>query len=166
MNIPGVVMTQLERLEDGRGRFSEVARLQDVPVTMAQVSHSHSLAGVLRGLHFHRRQADLWYLARGSAQVALVDLRSRGSDPEVETMILDAGTPITLYIPSGVAHGYLALTEIDMLYLTSQTWDPEDEQGLAWDDPTLAIAWERPTPILSERDRNNPRFSWQDIPEF
>ena len=166
MSIPGVIVAELSRHEDERGYFSEVARLGDLPTEMLQASHSHSKEGVLRGLHFHRAQADLWYLARGSAQIALVDLRARGSAPQVDTLVADATNPTTVFIPPGVAHGYLALTDIDMLYLTSKTWDPDDEQGLAWDDPTFAIEWRSQEPRLSDRDRSNPAFAWHDIPRF
>lgn len=166
MSIPGVIVTELSRYEDERGYFSEVARLAELPSEMLQASHSHSKKGVLRGLHFHRLQTDLWYLAQGSAQIALVDLRVHGSEPQVETWITDAASPTTVLIPPGVAHGYLALTDIDMLYLTSRTWDPDDEQGLAWNDPVFAIEWRSKDPLLSDRDRSNPGFAWHDIPRF
>lgn len=164
--IPGVVRTQLERFTDERGFLSEVARTAALPVPVAQTSHSHSREGVLRGLHFHRQQSDVWYLSRGRAQVALVDLRVRTGAPDVQTLVLDAEDPETLLIPPGVAHGYVALTDIDMFYLTSAEWDPADEQGLWWSDPTFAIKWAITDPLLSERDRSNPPFAWHDIPEF
>lgn len=166
MTIPGVIITKLARFEDSRGHFSEVARTADIPVPPKQASHSHSKKGVLRGLHFHRAQSDLWYLARGKAQIALVDLREHGSQPEVHTWTADSSEPTTIFVPPGVAHGYLALTDIDMLYWTSHFYDPSDEQGVAWNDPALAIPWEIAEPLLSERDRNNPALTWQDIPRF
>ncbi len=164
--IPGVIVTRLTGHRDDRGTFAEIVRAPDLPVGLVQASHSRSKAGVLRGLHFHRVQADLWYLVRGRAQIALADLRQGDRAPAVMTFTLDADAPTTVFIPSGVAHGYLALTDIDMLYWTSELWDPSDEHGLAWDDATLRIPWERSDPILSERDRNNPALVWDEIPEF
>jgi len=66
-----------------------------------------------------------------------------------------------------VAHGYLALTEIDLIYWVTSEYDPSDENGVAWDDPTLAVPWqlERP-PVLSDRDAVNPTFQWELIPSF
>lgn len=153
-HIDGVVVTPVERHEDGRGFFSEIARFGDY----RQANHSHSRRGVLRGLHYHLGQADLWYVVRGTAQVALVDLRGEGSPPLVETLTVGEPSPCTIYVPPRVAHGFLALTDVDLVYLVTREYDASDEHGLAWDDPALAIPWALPDPILSDRDRNNPRL--------
>lgn len=154
-SIPGVVVAPVQVLPDDRGSFAEIARSSAYPEDFVQLNQSRSTKGVLRGLHFHRKQADLWYLARGRAQVALVDLREGVN--RVETLILSESEPKTLYIPPGVAHGYLALTDIDLFYLVSREYDAGDEYGVAWDDPALAIPWELSNPVLSDRDRSNPR---------
>lgn len=150
--IEGVVVTPVERHEDERGFFSEIARFGDY----RQANHSHSRRGVLRGLHYHLTQADLWYVVRGTAQVALADLR--GDEPVVETLTVGESSPCTIYIPPRVAHGFLALTDVDLVYLVTAEYDASDEHGVAWDDPSLAIPWEVEDPILSERDRSNPRL--------
>lgn len=150
--IEGVVVTPVARNEDRRGFFTEIARFTGY----RQANHSYSRSGVLRGLHYHERQADLWYVVRGIAQVALVDLR--GSKPTVETLTAGDDGPCTIYVPPRVAHGFLALTDVDLVYLVTDEYDGADEHGLAWDDPALAIPWALPDPILSDRDRNNPRL--------
>ncbi|HEX2296819.1 MAG TPA: dTDP-4-dehydrorhamnose 3,5-epimerase family protein [Actinomycetota bacterium] len=150
--IDGVVVTPLERHDDERGFFSEIARFAGY----RQANHSRSRRGVLRGLHYHLEQADLWYVVRGSAQVALVDLR--GDEPLVETITVDEDAPCTIYVPPRVAHGFLALTDVDLVYLVTHEYDASDEHGVAWDDPALAIPWALPDPVLSERDRSNPRL--------
>lgn len=150
--IDGVVVTPVARHEDPRGFFSEIARFDGY----RQANHSHSRRGVLRGLHYHLNQADLWYVLRGTAQVALADLR--GDDPVVDTLTVGESSSCTIYIPPRVAHGFLALTDVDLVYLVSQEYDASDEHGVAWDDPVLAIPWALPDPILSERDRANPRL--------
>jgi dTDP-4-dehydrorhamnose 3,5-epimerase len=150
--IDGVVVTPVERHEDERGFFAEIARFGDY----RQANHSHSRRGVLRGLHYHLNQADLWYVARGIVQVALVDLRHGSSKPPVETLTIGDSSPCTVYIPPRVAHGFLAVTDVDLVYLVTHEYDASDEHGVAWDDPTLAIPWALPDPVLSERDRNNP----------
>jgi dTDP-4-dehydrorhamnose 3,5-epimerase len=165
--IDGVRIWRPQVHADPRGRFVEVFRSSALPEAMAQSNHSRSAAGALRGLHYHRRQADLWYVARGRARVALADLRRRVPAPVTHTFVLDGDTPTAVYIPSGVAHGYLALTEIDLIYWVTREYDPADEQGVAWDDPALAIDWQLDVaPLLSERDAQNPPLQWDLIPAF
>ena len=101
--IPGVLIESPQVHADGRGRFSELYRAAAMPHAFAQSNHSRSAPGVLRGLHYHRRQDDLWYVVRGRAQVALADLRVPGPDLVVETHVLDGEQPATIYIPRGVA---------------------------------------------------------------
>lgn len=154
--IPGVSIENLSRIPDSRGFFSEVARSSSFETTFVQMNHSHSRVGVLRGLHYHRKQADLWYVMNGEAQIVLADLRDRHVRPAVQTFTSSGDDPCTIYIPPGVAHGYLALTDVDVLYWVTDYYDSTDEYGVAWNDPSLAIAWAVDDPVLSERDRANP----------
>lgn len=165
VDIPGVIERSLEAHTDDRGRFVEIVRNREWPAVFVQSNHSSSRAGVLRGIHWHRSQSDLWYLVRGTLQVALVDLRDRG-DPVTTTWTWSAESPSALFIPPGVAHGFLALTDVDLIYWVSAEYDASDEFGLAWDDPALGIDWQMSDPVLSERDRTNQRLSWAEIPEF
>ena len=165
--IDGVRIWRPQVHGDDRGRFVEVFRAAALPEPMAQSNHSRSAPGVLRGLHYHRNQADLWYLVAGRAQVGLADLRAGEGVPVTHSFVLDGGTPTAVYVPPGVAHGYLALTEIDLIYWVTREYDPDDENGVAWDDPTLAIAWQLDgPPVVSERDARNPRLQWDLIPAF
>ena len=181
--LPGVRYGTLTRHGDSRGAFRELWRLSsfatldpidtgpttDVaagsPPRFVQANLSDSAPGVLRGLHLHRRQLDYWVVSAGRAFVALVDVRpmlAGGRAPVVETRVLDADGWVV--IPAGVAHGFLALESLAMLYLVTNEFDGSDELGFAWDDPAAAVPWPPasalPTsdgrPILSERDRTNP----------
>jgi dTDP-4-dehydrorhamnose 3,5-epimerase len=165
--IEGVRIWRPQVHGDDRGRFVEVFRAAALPEPMAQSNHSRSARGVLRGLHYHRNQADLWYLVAGRAQVGLADLRAGEGVPVTHSFVLDGDTPTAVYVPPGVAHGYLALTEIDLIYWVTREYDPDDENGVAWDDPTLAIDWQLDgQPVVSERDSRNPRLQWDLIPAF
>ena len=165
--IDGVRIWRPQVHGDSRGRFVEVFRAAALPEPMAQSNHSRSAKGVLRGLHYHRHQADLWYLVAGRAQVGLADLRAGSGVPVTDSFVLDGDTPTAVYVPSGVAHGYLALTEIDLIYWVTREYDPDDENGVAWDDPTLAIDWRLDgRPVVSERDSRNPGLQWDLIPAF
>ncbi len=64
-----------------------------------------------------------------------------------------------VYIPPGVAHGFAALTDMTITYLVDGYYNPADELGVAWDDPAIAADWGVEAPVLSERDRSNPRRS-------
>ena len=165
--IPGVVISAPEAHGDDRGRFVEIFRAAAMPRAFAQSNHSRSAPGVLRGLHYHRGQDDLWYVVSGRCQVGLADLRRPGGRPVVEAHVLDGQEPATIYIPRGVAHGYLALTELDLVYWVTAEYDPADELGGAWDDPTLAVPWQlNGSPRLSRRDAENPALQWDLIPSF
>lgn len=183
--LPGVRWGRVVRHADDRGAFREMWRRSlfgdlepaatgptaDVAAgrepRFVQANLSDSAPGVLRGLHFHRRQLDYWVIAAGRAFVALVDVRpmlAGAARPLVETRILGADEWVV--IPTGVAHGFLALEPLAMLYLVTNEFDGSDELGFAWDDPSAGVPWpagtELPTsdgrPILSERDRTNPNL--------
>jgi len=177
----GVRLGRLVRHEDSRGAFRELWRasafgaldptdtdrtagrsIQDQP-RFVQANLSSSVAGVLRGLHYHRRQLDYWVVTTGRALVALVDVRPlldrSGPGALVETHELTADDWVV--IPAGVAHGFLALDPLELLYIVTNEYDGSDELGFAWDDPDVGVPWPAlPTPdgmpILSERDRSNP----------
>jgi dTDP-4-dehydrorhamnose 3,5-epimerase len=162
----GVNVINAESHSDHRGKLVEILHASDSSVPFVQANHSHSVRHVLRGLHYHRRQTDWWYLASGSARVALVDLRMKVERPPVQMIELRSDEPTVLQIPAGVAHGSLALSDIDLIYLVSEEYDGTDEFGIAWNDPSLAIPWGIDRPILSARDRDNPELQWERIPQF
>jgi dTDP-4-dehydrorhamnose 3,5-epimerase len=166
MGIAGVVLSRPEVHSDDRGRLVEMFRASGYPERFVQANHSRSRSNVLRGLHYHRKQADLWYVVSGRVRVGLADLRVREKRSFVETFVLDGEEPAALYIPAGVAHGFLALTDVDLIYYVSEEYDGTDEFGLVWNDPTLAVPWGTDQPILSLRDRQNPELRWDAIPSF
>lgn len=162
-DVPGARFGSPEVHSDPRGFFLEIFREDTLGQRFIQANHSHSKAGVLRGLHYHRKQADAWYLVSGSAQAVLADLRGRTDSPVVVSLDLTAGDPRVLFIPPGVAHGFLAITDVDLVYWVTHPYDASDEFGVAWDDPTLKAPWRTDHPILSERDQNNPKLDWDSI---
>ena len=121
---------------------------------MVQANLSVSHAGVLRGIHFHRSQADYWVFLEGRAFIALLDLRS-GSPTErtMLTLTIDAGEGRRgIYIPPGVAHGFLAITDTWLQYMVDVYYTGDDEHGFVWDDPEAGVPWPIDRPVLSERD--------------
>ena len=162
--VAGACLVSLPRFPDARGWFSQSFRREWLPGArpMVQGNLSFSRAGVLRGLHFHRRQADYWWVCRGRMFVALFDLRdgSPTAGERCEVWIGDGdehgAAAMGLYVPPGVAHGFFAATEVLMQYLVDHVYDGGDEFGVAWDDPALGISWPAADPELSDRDRSNP----------
>lgn len=163
--LPGAWRRRVSYHPDGRGAFGELWRDEwtrglaapGVQPEMRQANLSRSDARVLRGLHLHRRQADLWVIAEGRAFVALVDVRpvlDGSGGPLVET--LEAAPGDTLYLPAGVAHGFYAREPITLVYLVTNAYDGSDELGFAWDDPDAAVPWPDPAPVLSGRDATAP----------
>jgi dTDP-4-dehydrorhamnose 3,5-epimerase len=160
VGIEGVLFIPLEPHQDDRGSLVEVFRRAWVPGPneVLQANLSISRQGVLRGLHFHRQQADYWCVLSGKAFVGLYDLRvgSPSEANKAEIAIVAEGQRYGLYVPPGVAHGFLAETEISLLYLVDAYFTGEDEFGLMWNDAQVGIDWPTADPILSERDRSNP----------
>ena len=148
---------------DSRGRFMETFRKEWFPDRtweIIQGNRSESAPGVLRGLHYHHHQVDYWQLLEGKVRVALADLRAWSpTHGAVEIVELDATMPMGLYIPVGVAHGFVALSHAVLTYLVDNYYTGSDELGVAWNDPTLAIPWQITSPILSDRDAKNPFLS-------
>ena len=148
---------------DDRGSFTELWRASlTLPFTdqpMVQANLSRSRAGVLRGMHFHLHQADLWLLVEGRAVAALTDVRQALSGGRATSEIVEMSVGDALLIPHQVAHGFLALTDMALVYLVSNEYDGSDEHGFAWDDPDAAIDWPAAPRIISDRDRANPRLS-------
>jgi dTDP-4-dehydrorhamnose 3,5-epimerase len=176
--IPDVAWGSVARHGDLRGSFRELwrasgfgaldPRLAGRPeATFTQANLSTSSPGVLRGLHLHRRQLDHWIVTEGRALVALVDVRpltARTAErPIVE--VREAPVDSTVTIPAGVAHGFLALEPLELVYLVTNEFDGTDELGFAWDDPLAAVPWPIVAgtpdgrPILSDRDRSNPSLA-------
>jgi dTDP-4-dehydrorhamnose 3,5-epimerase len=122
-----------------------------------QDNHSRSAKGVLRGLHYQvdQPQGKLVRVARGAVFDVAVDIR-----PDSPTFGQWAGLELSeannlqLWIPPGLAHGFLVLSEsADFLYKTTDYYAPKQERCIAWDDPTLAIQWPLDgAPTLSAKD--------------
>lgn len=158
--IDDVVLVEPDVHGDPRGRFVETYRRQWLPLgrEMLQANRSEKAAGALVGLHYHLHQADYWYVLRGTARVVLHDLRQgSATDGATEVLELRGEQDRGLFIPPGVAHGFAALSDVLLWYLVDGYYNPGDELGLAWDDPEVGADWGIAEPIVSDRDRTNPR---------
>jgi len=164
--IKGVYIVELKAFADERGRFMETFRKEWFPQrawTCVQNNRSDSRARVLRGLHYHFRQVDYWYVMKGRIRAALLDIRPDSPTFRAkQTVEMGEENNVGLFIPIGVAHGFLALSEVTLTYVVDNYYDSSDEYGLAWDDPEVAMPWGATEPLISARDANNPRL--REIP--
>ncbi len=164
--IQGVYFVSLKPFEDERGRFIETFRKDWFPQRawhILQSNASYSQAGVLRGLHFHHHQVDYWFCPCGAIRVGLCDLRrSSPTYRAVQTVDIGQENFTGVYIPIGVAHGFVALTDAILTYLVDNYYDGTDEHGVAWNDPHINIPWGIADLRLSPRDAQNPLL--RDLP--
>ena len=158
--VKGVYVVEPAIHGDERGVFVETYRRAWFPQgrEMVQANRADRQAGCVVGLHYHLHQADYWYVPLGTARVVLHDLR-RGGPTDGATLTLDlSGTNhLGVFIPPGVAHGFSALSDMTITYLVDGYYNPDDELGVAWDDPEVAADWGVAEPTLSGRDQKNPR---------
>jgi len=144
--IEGVVLKELVTHVDERGFFREVIRATDPFFAdgFGQLSHSLVLAGVLKAWHAHRRQTQWNYVVSGAIAVALHDTRPN-SPTFGETMTFAAGGDqgVCYMFPPGVAHGYRCLQgPMQIIYVTSGTYDLDDEVRIPHDDAAIGFDWD------------------------
>ena len=160
--LAGVLIIEPRVFEDPRGFLFESYHAErysvaGLPERFVQDNHSRSLPGTVRGLHYQllRPQGKLVRCVAGSVFDVAVDIR-RGS-PSFGRWVgveLSAANKRQLYIPPGFAHGFSVPSELSEIeYKCSDYYVPQDERGIAWNDPTIAVEWAIPSPLLSEKDK-------------
>lgn len=166
--LPGVLLIEPVVHRDMRGFFVETFHQQrfaesGLDLTFVQDNHSCSSYGTIRGLHLQRRnpQGKLVRVIEGEVWDVAVDLRV--GEPTFGNWIartLSADNFRQMFIPAGFAHGLCVLSpRAQVLYKCTTPYDPDDELGIAYDDPGLAIQWPVDQPLLSDRDRRHPGLS-------
>jgi dTDP-4-dehydrorhamnose 3,5-epimerase len=169
LGIPGAWLVELERHADERGSFARTfcARefaAQGLPTVFVQTSLSTNLRhGTLRGLHWQaapHAEAKLVRCVRGRVYDVLVDLRPDSHIFRQHLGLeLSAGEGNALFIPEGVAHGFLTLEDASEIHYAMTAFHaPEAARGVRFDDPAFGIVWPAPVAVISERDRSWPDF--------
>ncbi len=167
--IPDVLVIEPVVFSDERGFFLESFNLRKwrektgFDRIFVQENHSRSAKGVLRGLHYQIKQAQgkLIRVILGEVFDVAVDLRK--SSPTFGRwvgVVLDAETKKQLWIPEGFAHGFVVLSEnAEVLYRTTDYWEPRFERCIIWDDADLDIKWPIDfVPTLSQKDTKGVIF--------
>lgn len=162
-NIEGVTIIEPRVFGDDRGFFmeswnAELFRDAGLELTFVQDNHSRSSRGVLRGLHYQqpRPQGKLVRVTAGAVYDVVVDLRrSSPSFGKWFGIELSAANKKMLYVPEGMAHGFLCLEDgTDFLYKCTSGYAPANEHSLLWNDPAIGIEWPLGdiVPTLSAKD--------------
>ena len=149
-DIEGLKVIEPTVFGDSRGYFMETYNYNDfkeagIDVEFVQDNQSSSRYGVLRGLHFqlHYPQDKLVRVVNGEVFDVAVDLRE-GSKTYGKWygVVLSAENKKQFFIPKGFAHGFLVLSdEAEFCYKVNDFWHPNDEGGMAWNDPEIGIEW-------------------------
>lgn len=173
----GPLLFRPKKIEDSRGFFSETYNERLLCETLGDmhfVQDNHSLsrqAGTVRGLHFQSPPAEQGKLVRvvcGAIFDVAVDIRQCSPTyGKFVSATLSAENWAQLWIPAGFAHGFCTLeANSEVIYKVTSYFSSENDLGLAWDDPTLAIPWpvEPSEAILSEKDRAHPNL--KDLPAY
>jgi len=169
--LPEVRLLVARRFHDARGFLSEVYgreafRELGLDFDFVQENHSYSeRAGTVRGLHFQappRAQAKLVRVVRGAIYDVALDIR-RGSPTfgRHVGVVLSAAEWNQLLVPVGFAHGFCTLEpDTEVIYKLTDSYAPETERGVLWNDPALGIAWPvaPEAAIVSDKDRALPRL--------
>jgi dTDP-4-dehydrorhamnose 3,5-epimerase len=165
--IEGLVLIEPRVIADDRGFFFETFRANEyadlgVDTGFVQDNHSRSVRGTVRALHFQLQpgQAKLVRAARGAIWDVAVDLRSDSPTyGTYEAFELTDRNARQIFVPVGFAHGFCVTSETaDVTYKVSSYYDGATERGIAFDDPAIGIEWPVGEPLVSARDRTNPRL--------
>jgi len=169
--LKGAFIIEPELLEDERGFFArtfcrEEFEAHGLNPNLVQCSISfNKKKGTLRGMHYQtppHEEARIVRCTMGSIYDVIVNLR-----PHSETFRqwfateLSAGNRKMLYIPEGMAHGFLTLTaNTEVFYQMSEYYNTQSSRGVRWDDPAFGIKWPAKPSVVSQRDREHTTFCW------
>ena len=172
--LEGVLVLEPKVFGDARGFFFESFNARDfeqatgLQRTFVQDNHSKSAKGVLRGLHYQTQHAQgkLVRVTQGAVFDVAVDIR-QGSPTFGKWfgLELSAENKKQLWVPEGLAHGFLVTTEsAEFLYKTTDYYHPEFERSLLWSDPAIGIEWPLHlldgAPLLAAKDAQ--ALSWKE----
>jgi len=165
--LPEVIRIEPRVFRDARGFFFESwheAKFAagGVPARFVQDNHSRSSRGTLRGLHMQSRFAQGKLVRCVAGEVFDVAVDARRGSPTFGRWVgetLSAENFRLLWVPPGFLHGFCVVSETaEVQYKCTEPYHPEDELGVLWSDPDLAIRWPVAQPLLSAKDAALPRL--------
>lgn len=172
LEIPEVILVEAKAFLDERGFFMEsfkesAFKENGIDNRFVQDNYSHSVKGVLRGLHYQKNpkaQAKLVMAIKGEIFDVAVDVR-KGSPNYGKWVgeILSEQNHRLLYVPEGFAHGFVVLSkEADVVYKVNSEYSPEHERGIVWNDREVGVKWPNDAPIVIKKDLDLPSLKNAD----
>jgi len=156
----GLILIEPKAYEDDRGVFYESWRDADyqklgIQEKFLQDNVSISKKNVLRGMHYQKNQGQLVTVVHGKIFDVVVDIRPNLTTYKKYFSIeLDVVKPQQLYMPPGFVHGFYVLSDVAIInYKCTQYYDPSQEGGIIWNDPTIGIGWPSGNKIIAEKDQ-------------
>ena len=169
--LSGCIILEPKVIRDERGYFMEsfnektLEQVSGQSVHFVQDNQSHSMQGVLRGLHYQcgeHAQAKLVRVIHGEVLDVAVDIRPESATYGQHVAVhLSAENQRQLFIPRGFAHGFLVLSATaTFFYKCDNFYNKESEGGILFNDPDIGIDWQFPLDkvLVSEKDKNLPTF--------
>ena len=164
--IEGLLILKRPMHSDERGFFREIFHINEVEEVFGtefkgvQMNNAYSKPKVLRGINDENWNKVVVPL-NGEVFIAIADIRPDSPTfGKVETFTINNENRIALFVSKGLANSYCVIGEdnVDYIYLVDAYYDGSDTRAVAFDDPDLNINWPIDDPIISERDRNNPKL--------
>lgn len=166
----GAYVVEPERIADERGFFARTwcrneFETHGLNLNLVQCNISYNAKkGTLRGMHYQaapRAEAKLVRCTAGAIYDVIVDLRpDSGTFKRWTGMELNSENRHMLYIPEGLAHGFLTLTDdVEVFYQMSEYYSAKHARSVRWNDPAFGIQWPGEVLVISERDRSLPDFN-------
>ncbi len=173
-DISGLLILEPRLYEDARGFFYEsynyktFAEHVGVTDVFVQDNHSRSVRNVLRGLHYQMKQPQAKLVRAVVGEVFDVAVDLRRSSPTFGRWVgvtLSATNKREFWIPAGLAHGFVVLSEFaECLYKTTDYWSPQEERCVIWNDPDLGIQWPITVePEMSDKDRKGASLKLAEV---
>jgi dTDP-4-dehydrorhamnose 3,5-epimerase len=172
LSLVGLKLIKRLRVSDARGALSRLFCADELAVAgwtkpIAQINHTRtSRRGTVRGLHYQMEtnaEMKLVSCIRGEIWDVAIDLRS--SSPtflQFHAQTLSEHNGCAMLVPEGFAHGFQTQTdECELIYLHTAAYSPQEEAGLRFNDPSLAIPWPIAITVISDRDQSHPLLTKQ-----
>ena len=157
-----LLVVKNKRFHDNRGSFREVLVEKNIKKRFPFNVVSISKKNVIRGLHYQKKdpQGKFISVIKGRILDVVVDIRKKSKTfGKHFNITLSEKNCTSLYIPKGFAHGFAALDKINIvIYSCTNYRNKYSEHGILWNDKSLKIKWPIKKPIISKKDKKNPRF--------
>jgi dTDP-4-dehydrorhamnose 3,5-epimerase len=172
LSLAGLKLIERQRLGDARGFLTRLFCVEELAGAgwrkpIAQINHTRTTQrGTIRGMHYQMApQAEMKLVSciRGEVWDVAIDLRSNSPTfLQFQAQTLSADNCCAMLIPEGFAHGFQAQTDdCELIYFHTDSYNPQAEAGLRFNDPRLAIPWPIAVSEISDRDNSHPLLTTQ-----